>query len=99
MVKYVNYRDPVETTTTTRPSCVIQELEQLMRPNTKLVVINFPHNPTGFIPTPMEFQQIIDLCREQGAYLFSDEMYRCVRINKINGGAGRLVLAVRAHGA
>jgi aspartate/methionine/tyrosine aminotransferase len=62
-----------------RPVSILRELQDLkaqMRPNTKLVVVNFPHNPTGFIPTRAEFQQIVDLCRERGAYLFCDEMYR-----------------------
>jgi aspartate/methionine/tyrosine aminotransferase len=42
----------------------------------KLVIINFPHNPTGFLPTQELFKNIISIVKEQGAYLFSDEVYR-----------------------
>lgn len=52
------------------------DLRSLMRPETKLVVVNFPHNPTGAQPTVEEQQEIVDACSGAGAYLFSDEMYR-----------------------
>jgi aspartate/methionine/tyrosine aminotransferase len=51
-------------------------LEQAFRPNTKLIVVNFPHNPTGALPSQADFARIITLARTSGAYLFSDEMYR-----------------------
>jgi aspartate/methionine/tyrosine aminotransferase len=43
---------------------------------TRLLVVNFPHNPTGYLPAVDEFQAIIDLVRRSGVYLFCDEMYR-----------------------
>ena len=52
------------------------DLRRLVRPTTKLVVLNSPHNPTGFLPTCEEFAQIVDVAREAGAWFFSDEMYR-----------------------
>ncbi len=51
-------------------------LKDAMRPNTKLVVMNFPHNPTGYLPSPKEFREMVGIVAGQGAYLFSDEMYR-----------------------
>ncbi|DAZ96642.1 TPA: hypothetical protein N0F65_005821 [Lagenidium giganteum] len=54
----------------------IDDLEKLLQPNTKMVVINFPHNPTGLTLTTSELQRIVDLCKARGIYLFSDEMYR-----------------------
>lgn len=54
----------------------ITDLEEKMRPNTRLVVVNFPHNPTGFLPSDDEFTALVNLVREAGAYLLSDEMYR-----------------------
>lgn len=45
-------------------------------PGARLLVINFPHNPTGFLPTRDELNQIVGLCRQHGVTLFSDEMYR-----------------------
>jgi aspartate/methionine/tyrosine aminotransferase len=45
-------------------------------PATRLIVVNFPHNPTGYLPGADEQAAIVDIARRQGAYLFSDEMYR-----------------------
>lgn len=50
-------------------------------PETKMVVVNFPHNPTGFLPTQQEWQSIIDACRSIGTLLFSDEMYRTLELH------------------
>jgi aspartate/methionine/tyrosine aminotransferase len=47
-----------------------------IRPNTKLVSINFPHNPTGRILEPEMLDGLVALCRHHGLWLFSDEVYR-----------------------
>jgi aspartate/methionine/tyrosine aminotransferase len=47
-----------------------------IRPETKLLVVNFPHNPTGYVPARSELDAIIELARRHGLYVFSDEMYR-----------------------
>lgn len=54
----------------------VERLRSLLRPESRLVVVNVPHNPTGWLPTPAEWAQLIALCDERGLYLFSDEMYR-----------------------
>jgi aspartate/methionine/tyrosine aminotransferase len=51
-------------------------LEKHIRPDTKLIVVNFPHNPTGYLPGLDDFERIVYAARQRGAYLFSDEMYR-----------------------
>ncbi|KAF6250599.1 aminotransferase, classes I and II [Scenedesmus sp. NREL 46B-D3] len=50
--------------------------KRLIQPGTKLVVVNFPHNPTGATLSPDDWQALIARCRQVGAWLFSDEMYR-----------------------
>ena len=52
------------------------QLERLITPKTKLVIVNFPHNPTGYSPNLADWQAIIDIVRKHGVTLFSDEMYR-----------------------
>jgi aspartate/methionine/tyrosine aminotransferase len=47
-----------------------------VRPNTKLLSINFPHNPTGHIIPRQALNELIELCRKQGIWLLSDEVYR-----------------------
>ena len=57
--------------------CVdLDGLEACMTPRTRLLVINFPHNPSGCLPTRAEFMAIVELAHRHGIYIFSDEMYR-----------------------
>ena len=51
-------------------------LERIVRPSTKLLVVNFPHNPTGFHPDMAMFERIVEFARRNKITLFSDEMYR-----------------------
>lgn len=51
-------------------------LEKNIKPNTKLIIINFPHNPTGYLPTKEDFDRIIEIAKEHNLYVLSDEMYR-----------------------
>ncbi len=59
----------------------VRDLQNLIRPNTRLVVVNFPHNPTGALPSLHDFQAIIELAQERGVYLLSDEMYRFLEMD------------------
>jgi aspartate/methionine/tyrosine aminotransferase len=54
----------------------LSRLADLLRPDTRLVVVNFPHNPTGAMLPPEAFGTLIDLLERRGIPLFSDEMYR-----------------------
>ena len=51
-------------------------LERLIRPNTKIIYINTPHNPTGLLMSAAVFQQVIALAAKRGIIVFSDEVYR-----------------------
>jgi aspartate/methionine/tyrosine aminotransferase len=53
-------------------------LRAALRPNTKLISINFPNNPTGKIIPRSSFDAIVDICRSRGIWLFSDEVYRLI---------------------
>ena len=44
--------------------------------NTKAIIINSPHNPTGYQFSKAEFHAIIQIARENGLHVFSDEVYR-----------------------
>jgi aspartate/methionine/tyrosine aminotransferase len=54
----------------------LDRLAALLQPDTRLVVVNFPHNPTGALLPGETFEALIDLLRQRGIYLFCDEMYR-----------------------
>lgn len=47
-----------------------------IKSNTKLVVVNSPHNPTGFQFTKEEFHTLSELSNKYGFVIFSDEVYR-----------------------
>lgn len=48
------------------------------RPNTRLISINFPNNPTGKILERDRFDALVAFCRQRGIWLFSDEVYRLI---------------------
>ncbi len=54
----------------------VDRLRAALRPETRLVVVNAPHNPTGMLPTHEEWGALTDLCAEAGVHLLSDEVYR-----------------------
>ena len=56
-------------------------LEKSIKPNSKLLVVNFPHNPTGFLPTKEYFLKIVEIAKKHNLFLFSDEMYRFLELN------------------
>lgn len=54
----------------------LDRLETLLRPNTKAIIINTPHNPTGAILTSEQLDRVIELAAERDAWILSDEAYR-----------------------
>lgn len=54
----------------------IDELDRLIRPTTKAIIVSSPHNPTGFHFGHEEWAAIIAIARRHGVWLFSDEVYR-----------------------
>jgi aspartate/methionine/tyrosine aminotransferase len=54
----------------------LDELHHLMRTNTKAIIINTPHNPTGYLMAGANYEAVHDFARENNLLLFSDEVYR-----------------------
>src|SRR3972149_2080054 len=52
------------------------QLERSLTTQTRLLVLNFPNNPTGYLPTHREFGAMLGLARKHNLTVFSDEMYR-----------------------
>ena len=53
----------------------IDRVADAIRPNTKLVTVNFPHNPTGAILPLDRYHALIELCRKHGIYILHDEIF------------------------
>ena len=54
----------------------VEKFEALITPHTKAILICNPNNPTGYLYTRKEMNQIRDLVRKYDLFLFSDEVYR-----------------------
>jgi aspartate aminotransferase len=54
----------------------IEEIEKKITPRTKAIVICNPNNPTGYLYSEQEMQQLKDIILKHNLYLFSDEAYR-----------------------
>jgi aspartate/methionine/tyrosine aminotransferase len=54
----------------------LDELKAALRPNTRVVVLNTPHNPTGYLMSAADFAALNQLAQERGLILFCDEVYR-----------------------
>ena len=51
-------------------------LESLISQQTRMIVVNFPHNPTGYVPSSSDFERLVRLSRKYKLWLFCDEIYR-----------------------
>lgn len=59
----------------------LDALRDAIKPNTKLISMNFPQNPTGLLLNQEQLTELVNLCREHDIYLFSDEVYRGVELD------------------
>lgn len=53
----------------------LERLFDAVTPATRAIFINSPSNPTGWLMTRDEMQQVLDFCRERGIWFVSDEVY------------------------
>ncbi|PNS21840.1 hypothetical protein CAC42_438 [Sphaceloma murrayae] len=54
----------------------VDQLEKLLKPNSKLLVLNNPQNPTGAVIPKSQLERIIALAEERKLIILSDEVYR-----------------------
>ncbi len=62
----------------------LERFEAMIRPTTRLVGVNFPNNPTGFVPDHETWLAFNAMCHERGIIVVSDEVYRGVETNPAN---------------
>jgi aspartate/methionine/tyrosine aminotransferase len=60
----------------------LEELQKLIQPNTRALILNPIHNPTGWIPTRDELDTIVSIARKHHLILYSDEVYRYLEYNE-----------------
>lgn len=54
----------------------LDELRHLMRANTKAIILNTPHNPTGYLMSRADYDAVHKVAQENNLLVFSDEVYR-----------------------
>jgi aspartate/methionine/tyrosine aminotransferase len=54
----------------------LDELRGLLRANTRAIILNTPHNPTGYLMSRADFEAVHQFARQNDLILFSDEVYR-----------------------
>ncbi|MBK8048317.1 MAG: aminotransferase class I/II-fold pyridoxal phosphate-dependent enzyme [Anaerolineales bacterium] len=58
----------------------VDELEELLTPKTRLIVLNTPHNPTGAMIPDQDLRRIYALADSVGARVLCDEAYRWLAV-------------------
>ncbi len=59
-----------------------ERLIAAVRPETRLVVVNAPHNPTGMLPSHAEWARLTGEIRDRGIHLLADEVYRFLEFDE-----------------
>jgi aspartate aminotransferase len=60
----------------------INQMEGLINPNTKMIVLNYPNNPTGkILPTKLQ-DEVVEMAIKNNLYILSDEIYSDYSYNK-----------------
>ncbi len=54
----------------------MEQLRKLATPDTKMICINNPNNPTGALMSKEQLEEIVEIARSVGAYVMCDEVYR-----------------------
>lgn len=73
------------------------EIKWLVDRNTKLIIVNSPHNPTGATITDEELEDLHELTSSRGIQLVSDEVYHPVYHGRATKSAARLPHATVIH--
>jgi len=76
IVKYAGGRPVFVPTETADGFCLrAAQVEGLLGPRTRVLIVNSPNNPTGAVVPPEEFARLYEVCRRRGVWLLSDECY------------------------
>ncbi|KAK3713220.1 hypothetical protein LTR37_008653 [Vermiconidia calcicola] len=54
----------------------LEDLKAKLKPSTKMIILNNPHNPTGSVLSTAEQAEIVKIASEQNIIIFTDEIFR-----------------------
>src|SRR4029079_9119551 len=61
------------------------QLEEMINPSTKMIVLNYPNNPTGKVLDSKTMDRIVSIAKDNDLYLLSDEVYADYAFKKFHG--------------
>jgi aspartate aminotransferase len=56
-------------------------LKKVINAKTKAIILNYPNNPTGYIPPDREIDLLVTLCKENNVHIISDEIYSSITLS------------------
>jgi aspartate/methionine/tyrosine aminotransferase len=74
----------------------IDAVRRAVRPETRAIVVNSPHNPTGAHLDRGDLDALVAIAEEAGAVLFSDEVYRYLELDPADRLPGAAALSASA---
>lgn len=74
----------------------LAEIQSALRPETRVVAVNFPHNPTGTHIAHADLAALVAICEARGITLLSDEVYRFLEYDQADHLAAAATLGERA---
>ena len=75
IVKFCRGKNVFIETENTNFVLTAEQVKKAITPNTKLLIINSPNNPTGRVIPPTEMRKIVEVCAENDIYVLTDECY------------------------
>jgi aspartate/methionine/tyrosine aminotransferase len=75
----------------------VEEVRTALRPSTRLILVNEPHNPTGSLSDRATFDRLVEIAADSGARLVVDEVYRFLEFDpadRLPAGADALPTGV-----
>jgi len=66
------------------------ELQRLVTPKTKVLLINTPGNPTGMVLSSGDMKRLIAFAAEHDLYVISDEIYEDIIFDSVHTSAGSI---------
>ena len=73
-----------------------ESIRRALRPRTRAIVVNFPHNPTGAMISREALDRVVEIADGHGAVLFSDEVYRYLEVEERDRLPAAIDLSSRA---